>query len=1173
MESSPNALQAFKKRYAELRTICNDLGRKGKASKSKTERGSIRAELKPLMKEAEDLKIKIRDLEDTKQSDEKPDETPGDDSAGTNPQNTDNTSANMVLEYPISDVEPKKPRKSPPANYSVLRFDAGGEVHCFGQLDRRKDFNTVTVLPIIKTTQVEAPSYQIKVIFPRDQVSNPAIRFNDPRSHTVLFKFKPGAYTVDDHLVTDKTEFEDFVKDAPEHVRGKAKECMDQRQLYRVTFFFEEKGIQQLFYPNLYSSEVPLIQAIFDSIKLIAGCKTISIFTWRYTDLPANLQYLYHEQMRYESPLGSYYHKEAKGLAAYVQWGKIIVPATEERFGERRTFDEGYPEYNLIVHNGVARDKLFEIDTIKTLRKNRIKMTVTQAGPDNKYYLVFLQFPNFGEAKKIIVNAKQGLITWDPPPTPKEKWELAEGERPVEDNPWGWIAYIRPDTGLQHGAHLVAMIQRPENPENPTKDRPMPAPSKLGDTLQSQMVYYKVGFEVATTKALLKAGDQLRFKNTKGQPEAEVKRAIICGKDQTIHYISDLLEGLSDKEIAEITETLTPSQRSFILEYCRKLLNGLGFLQGPAGSGKTTIMKALVKIAQKRGMKVVILTDSNFAADNVIQTIASPEHIAVRVHSLGLERRHFLKDTRKGVDYDSLKPADLEPDEEEDDVPDRFTVDSIQTAKDAVAEEKAGPPSEAKVEAANREAEIAEGWQDDEMTIVFNDSMLKESLATYKKAKSIMNPDDPRMQLVLSAIWTWMLRVLGLIDVVEYSGKVKARLQQLSKSKAWNDLRNLITKSKTQHLNKTEWTLYGGLIEQCCEGLCEEADVVVCTVATFAKEWSKDLVFPLVLIDEATVISEAQFLMVWRGSCTMISNGDQKQLGSVIGSTPKTNPFYEQMLKPPFVRFIENGWPYAMLLEVMRMTVGLEQLTSDVFYQGELKPGVTTPLSDETRTMSRDWKAEITKLYPALRKEPEGLLYPVFFNIKSECQDELAGGQSKVNFYNIAAAIEHILWVVKSGIAKPYEIGIATPYAGQVDAYSIVLDKVAKNMDDVKDIRIGTSEWWQGKQAPYMVVDLVRATNDHGVLGFAKDPRRLNVLHSRQRQALVIFGDMDCTKSLSTDPIELQKLAHENRHLLQIFKWVQNKGRVVKIATEDLSQEFVELQKIADRKILLQHRR
>ena len=82
--------------------------------------------------------------------------------------------------------------------------------------------------------------------------------------------------------------------------------------------------------------------------------------------------------------------------------------------------------------------------------------------------------------------------------------------------------------------------------------------------------------------------------------------------------MTDLLEGFSEKDINEITQTLTPSQRSFILEYCRQFINGLDFFQDSAGSGKTTIIKALVNIARKRGIKVVILTDSNSAADNVI---------------------------------------------------------------------------------------------------------------------------------------------------------------------------------------------------------------------------------------------------------------------------------------------------------------------------------------------------------------------------------------------------------------------------------------------------------------------------------------------------------------------------------------------------------------------------
>ena len=105
-------------------------------------------------------------------------------------------------------------------------------------------------------------------------------------------------------------------------------------------------------------------------------------------------------------------------------------------------------------------------------------------------------------------------------------------------------------------------------------------------------------------------------------------------RDQTVYRVVDLLEGLSGDFVVELRESLTPSQRSFTVEYCRKILNGVGFLQGTAGFGKTTIMRALVKVAQKRGWKVAILMDSNSAADNVVQTVASQESITARVHPI-----------------------------------------------------------------------------------------------------------------------------------------------------------------------------------------------------------------------------------------------------------------------------------------------------------------------------------------------------------------------------------------------------------------------------------------------------------------------------------------------------------------------------------------------------------
>ena len=189
-------------------------------------------------------------------------------------------------------------------------------------------------------------------------------------------------------------------------------------------------------------------------------------------------------------------------------------------------------------------------------------------------------------------------------------------------------------------------------------------------------------------------------------------------------------------------------------------------------------MKALVKIAQKRGMKVVIVTDSNSAADNVVQTIASHEYIAVRVHSLGLERTHLLKDARKCIKIEDLKPTDPEPNDSGDDNPDRFVIDTM--AKDKVVPNM-------RVEAANEETQITEGRKDDNVPIVFNDNMLKESFTVYKKAQEIMKPDDPRMQMVRSAIWTWMLRVLLMIDVADYSRNVELRLGQLAKSKLWQE--------------------------------------------------------------------------------------------------------------------------------------------------------------------------------------------------------------------------------------------------------------------------------------------------------------------------------------------------------------------------------------------------
>lgn len=523
----------------------------------------------------------------------------------------------------------------------------------------------------------------------------------------------------------------------------------------------------------------------------------------------------------------------------------------------------------------------------------------------------------------------------------------------------------------------------------------------------------------------------------------------------------------------------------------------------------------------------------------------------------GLERTHLLKETRKGIAKDTLKNADPEPNDGNDpadnDSDCEPSIDKMPDHDDAaagIAEPGVADDKHAdRIAALDEEAANGPGWVDDNISHKFNDHMMKTALDLYNQAKAIMKPDDPRMKMIESALWTWLLKVISKVDRHKGSPKVNAKLDELMKQDNFIEFKAMVSKSQVQELNTAEWTSYGKLIETCASiFITDTADAVVCTIAQLAMDWSAEAKFGLIVVDEATMMNEAQLVQLWRDGCPLISIGDQVQLGVVCLSKPKTNPFVDQIKYPPFVRFIDNDWPYSMLLEVMRMTVGLEALCSDLFYGGELKPGASTAIDHPSRQMSRTWHTKIHERYPTLKPEPEGSVYPVLFNISSTSQHELSGGFSLINKSNVAVVVQHVCWVIETGIAKAHQIGIATPYGGQVHLYKGAFKGLAKERPEpFNDISVGTAEWWQGRQADYIIVDLVRGTNDQGGLGFMADARRLNVLLSRQRQALVIVGDKACTDPASIDRREINQINSRNRPVIKVFEWMEAKGRLVNV--------------------------
>lgn len=154
-------------------------------------------------------------------------------------------------------------------------------------------------------------------------------------------------------------------------------------------------------------------------------------------------------------------------------------------------------------------------------------------------------------------------------------------------------------------------------------------------------------------------------------------------------------------------------------------------------------------------------------------------------------------------------------------------------------------------------------WRDGEMTNSHTDLLLKAAKANFENAAKIMSPDDPRMKMINSALWTYVLKVLGVIKKDPKATVVNDILEKLSKKKDWKELRDLLTKSQSKKLNEKEWTKYGKLIQDCATDFARNgAHATVCTIAQFASDWAKGSDADWAIVDEATQMTEAQMILV-----------------------------------------------------------------------------------------------------------------------------------------------------------------------------------------------------------------------------------------------------------------------------------------------------------------------
>jgi regulator of nonsense transcripts 1 len=179
-----------------------------------------------------------------------------------------------------------------------------------------------------------------------------------------------------------------------------------------------------------------------------------------------------------------------------------------------------------------------------------------------------------------------------------------------------------------------------------------------------------------------------------------------------------------------------------------------------------------------------------------------------------------------------------------------------------------------------------------------------------------------------------------------------------------------------------------------------------------------------------------------------------------------------------------------LLLNIQyRMHPSISEFPNSQFYGGMLEDGVS--------------KSE--------REAPPGMLWPDWdapLSFLPVDGDELLSpdGASKENAAEAAWVVKILMGFVDDGGLELTDIGIVTPYAGQVRA---IRDMLPESMQGVE---VRTVDGYQGREKDVIIFSCVRSNSD-GNVGFLSDRRRLNVALTRSKRGLVVIGNPDTLRN------------------------------------------------------------
>ncbi|KAH8894849.1 hypothetical protein GQ53DRAFT_820525 [Thozetella sp. PMI_491] len=284
-----------------------------------------------------------------------------------------------------------------------------------------------------------------------------------------------------------------------------------------------------------------------------------------------------------------------------------------------------------------------------------------------------------------------------------------------------------------------------------------------------------------------------------------------------------------------------------------------------------------------------------------------------------------------------------------------------------------------------------------------------------------------------------------------------------------------------------------------------------------------------IAVDEAGCMHRADLLAVWGNTLLPLwLAGDILQLPPAVMelATKDVEGRYLNRFGPntkiSALGFLQaSGLPVYRLRVQLRMCRGMFDLASTLVY-GDLGvsygPGSDPALPQHALGRAfEDYLVNVRK-FDGLKPSRDGTLEPVWMHTPGTFVERV--GTSKRNRQQVKLALDLLADFVKRANAAASDIVVIAPYKPNVE-YGNWLLRSGDYLSLANMQPIQTADSFQGREGKLAVV--IMGTNQRVGPGFISDENRLNVMITRQQNALLVVGDKKVTGEVTGDKKLLDK--------------------------------------------------